>query len=511
MEEVKKESKKSSKKTQSVVLPPQSEMVLGKAVNSGSQYSTHFNENFNVDGTPDGIDLEGIFNAPQEHIEEIVGYSKYCYRKYGLIMRTINIMRDFGANGVKLTYPQKNQKVKNVIEAYRKQINEKQFIRDSILELALTGNLACYDRGKRIDIYPIHKIDVVPLIENDKQLIAYKIDRVSFSLTSYGKEYDEKIKSAYPKEIIEARDAGKDLAILNSEYAYFAKINSSRYESYGISVILPAFEDLAHKSLLKEAERATANDVIDRMMMIKIGDADNKPNKALIDGYTELFDNVKGSIRFTVPYYVDAKYVEPTTTAFGNDKFIEVDTDILNTLGISLSLLRGSDGSNYADGILNFTGLRKTIDNIREPLVGILHGLYRKELERNGMNPDLAPTPSFEEVVIDKEAKIQLMMELFTNAGLPYQVLYEEAGFDFDHIKLIRENENDEDMDETFKLHSVPFSGNEMEGDGSGDEGGAPKKKLSDRKSDKSQSNNNQPRTGLKNTNRSVPTKKASK
>ena len=481
------------------------EPVVGEKIKSGSQYSTHFNENFNVDGTPESIDLEGIFNAPQDHIEDIVGYSKYCYRKYGLIMRTINMMRDFGANGVRLSYPQKNQKVKDVIKAYRKQINEKQLIRDFILELALTGNLACYDRGKRVDIYPIHKIDVVPLIENGKQLIAYKIDQTSFSLISYGKEYDDKIKSAYPDEINQAKQNGKDLAVLNSEFAYFAKINSSRYESYGISVILPAFEDLAHKNLLKQAERASANDVIDRIMMIKIGDADNKPTKALIDGYTQLFDNVKGSVRFTVPYYVDAKYVEPETNAFGNDKFIEVDTDILNTLGISLSLLRGTDGSNYADGILNFTGLRKTIDNIREPILDILHGLYRKELERNGMNPDLAPIPTFDEVVIDKEAKVALMMELFQNAGLPYQVLYEEAGFDFDHIKLIREGENDENMDETFKLHSLPFQGQVGEDGNPEDEGGAPTKKLSERKSDKSQSNNDQPRTGLKKTNRTAP------
>lgn len=481
------------------------EVVVGQAIQSGSQYSTHFNENFNVDGTPDGVDLEGIFNAPQEHISDIVGYSKYCYRKYGLIMRTINMMRDFGANGVRLTYTHKNQKVKDVIKAYRKQINEKQLIRDFILELALTGNLACYDRGKRVDIYPIHKIDVVPLIENGKQLIAYKIDRTSVSLTTYGKEYDEKISSAYPEEVNKAKKEGKDVVILNSEYAYFAKINSSRYESYGISVILPAFEDLAHKNLLKQAERATANDIIDRIMMIKIGDADNKPSKALIDGYTQLFNNVTGSVRFTVPYYVDAKYVEPETSAFGNDKFVEVDTDILNTLGISLSLLRGTDGSNYADGILNFTGLRKTIDNIREPILDILHGLYRKELERNGLNPELAPIPTFDEVVIDKEAKVALMLELFQNAGLPYQVLYEEAGFDFDHIKLMRENENSEDMDETFKLHSLPFQGQQGEDGNAEDEGGAPKKKMSERKSDKSQSNNNQPRTGLKKTNRTAP------
>lgn len=471
------------------------EVICGEKIPMKSQYSTYFEQNFNVDGSPTSVELESIFNAPQDNIEQIVGYSKYCYRKYGLIMRTINIIRDYGSVGLKHKYPNRNKKVKEVIQNYDKKINIKQFIRDSHMELALTGNLACYDRGNRVDIYPINKIDIVPLIHNNKQVLAYRVDSTSsISSTDYGDKYNKLIETSYPKEVLAAMKKGDELAILNPENSHFAKINCSQYERYGISVILPAFEDLAHKSLLKEAEKATANDVIDKIMMIQIGDADNKPTKELIQGYTNLFSNVKGSVRFTVPYYVKASFVEPETTILGQEKFLEVDTDILNTLGISLSLLRGSDGSNYADGILNFSGLCKTIENIREPIVGIIYELYRQELVRNKLNPDFAPVPYFEDVVIDKEAKVGLMMELFQNAGLPYQILYEEAGLDFDHVKLIRENENDEDMDDVFKQHSIPFAANGVDPT---DEGGAPKKNLSDRKSDKSQSNNKQPRTGV--------------
>lgn len=481
------------------------ELIVG-AKSTGSQYSTHFSKNFNVDGSPTDVDLEAIFNYPQDNIENIVGYAKYCYRKYGIIMRTVNIVRDFGSTGIVLNYPSKNAQAKKVIEKYNETIDINQLSRDFIYEVCLTGNLACYDRdGKRVDIYPIDMIEPVPLIIDNKQVIAYKNPlSASFSTTNYGSGIDEKIKKAYPKEIQDAMTKGDQYAILDSEKAFFVKINASQYEPYGLSILVPAFEDLAHKSLLKEAEKATANDIIDKLMLIQIGDADNKPNKSLIDDYTALLDDISGSVRLTVPYYVEAKYIEPETTVFANEKFLEVDKDILNTLGISLSLIRGESGGNYSEGIINFSGLVRTIESIREPIAKVIEGLYRNELKRNGMKPELAPKVKFKEVVIDKEAKLNLMKELFTTAGLPYRILYEEHDMDFDSVKLIREQENEENLEEVFKLHSMPFQGETGLNGGDSNEGGAPKKTLTERKTDKTSSNNDQPRTKLTNTNRSA-------
>lgn len=476
------------------------ELVVGQ-VTKNSQYSTHFTKNFNVDGSPDGVELESIFNAPQDNIESIVGYAKYCYRKHGIIMRVINIIRDFGSSELTLTYPAKDKRIKKVIDNYNKRIDINQLIKDFIYELALTGNLACYDRdGKRVDIYPINIIKPVPLIVNNKQLISYKIDLTSSIMETFGKEIDKNIEKAYPEEVVAAMKKGSDKAILNPEYSYFAKINASQYEPYGLSVILPAFEDLAHKSLLKEAEKATANDIIDKIMLIQIGDKDNKPTRYLIEQYTSLLDNLVGSVRLTVPYYVDAKYIEPETSVFESEKYVEVDTDILNTLGISLSLIRGESGGNYSEGIINFSGLVRTIQNIQAPICKILEGLYEQELKRHGIKAENAPSVKFADVVIDKEAKLNLVKELFTTAGLPYRVLYEEFGYDFDAVKLIREDENKEKIEDVFAVRALPFSGEK----GGPNEGGAPQKSLTQRKSDKTQSNNDQPRTGLTKTNRSA-------
>lgn len=489
------------------------EFVVGK-VGVQTSYSTHFDQNFNVDGTPSEVDLEAIFNSPQDNIENIVGYAKYCYRKHGIIMRTINITRDFSVSEIKLSYPSKNKEVKNVIEEYNKRIQIKQLLADFMYELSLTGNLACYDRdGKRVDIYPINMIKVVPLIKNNKQVIAYILPiGGTYSLDVWDKDTQKAIDNAYPQEVIEAMKKGSDKVILNPNNAYFAKINSSQYESYGVSIILPAFEDLAHKSLLKEAEKASSNEIINKILLIKVGDADNPPTREAIEQYNELFNGVKNAARVVVPYYFSAEFIEPKTTAFEEEKFLEVDKDILNTLGISLSLIRGDSGGNYSEGVINFSGLVRTIESMREKCIPIIEGLYKAELKRHGLKEELAPTVSFGDVVIDKEAKLELVKELFATAGLPYRVLYEEHGYDFDSIKLIREEENDENMDEVFKIHSMPFSGNQTgEGDGevketndnrpNSDEGGRPTKSTTKRNTDKSASNDS-PRTGITKTHR---------
>lgn len=477
---------------------PMQDLALGAVAKASTQFSTYFEENFNVDGSPNSVDLEAIFNAPQDHIDDIVGYSKYCYRKHGIIMRVINIIRDFGACDFDLQYPKKNERIKECVKKYVKRIDLETLLKDMMFEISMSGNLVCYDRdGQCVDIYPIDQIEVFPLKKNGKQIVGFKAMSMNSVFNDYDKEMNQMIETAYPQEVIDGMRTGKSYYILNPENAHFAKINSSRYERYGVPIILPAFEDLAHKNLLKEAEKATANDIIDKMLCIQVGDADNKPSEPLIKQYSSLFDGIKGSVRVTVPYYVDAKWVEPTTNIFGQDKFVQVDTDILNTLGISLSLIRGEGGGNYAEGMISFTGLTRTIETIRCCLNKIVNDLLRKELERNGFKADDAPTIRFHDVVIDKEAKMSLVKDLFVTAGLPYKVLYEECGYDFDHVKILREEENDANVEDVFKLRAQPFQG--QFGMTSGDDDNSKPDVSTSRKSDKTQSNNDAPRPGIKN------------
>ena len=46
------------------------EPCLGAVSKVNSQFSTYYEENFNVDGSPKSVELEAIFNAPQDHISD---------------------------------------------------------------------------------------------------------------------------------------------------------------------------------------------------------------------------------------------------------------------------------------------------------------------------------------------------------------------------------------------------------------------------------------------------------
>lgn len=472
------------------------EIVVG-SIRNNSKYSTYFEQNYNVDGTPKDYQLENMFKKPWDNVENIVTYSKYCYRKYGIIMRIVNMYRDFSCTGFELNYKLKHKKAKAIIEEFNKRVNIVQLIRDLVYELSLTGNLVAYDRdGETVDIYPISQVKIIPLQRSGKQYVAYKNDLMSYE--TFGKDIDEKIKLAYPDEVIDAMNNGNEYAILDIDKTYFKKINCSRYESFGLSIIVPAFEDLAHKTLLKNAERTTANQVIDKILLTQVGDENYKPTRKLLEEYSAIFEGIKGSARVTVPHYVNMKYVEPETKVFGAEKFIEIDKDILNTLGVSVSLLRGEGGGSYSDGIVNFTGLCRSIENVREPVIDIINQLYVAELKRNNIKPQYAPTIKLKEVVIDKSAKTDLLMQLFDKTNLPYEVLYEGCDMDFEHVKFIKNKEKEEGTEELFAkviTNNIDDENDEENNTNVNDKTGRPVKNITDRKTDKNKSNNQQIRT----------------
>ncbi len=113
-------------------------------------------------------------------------------------------------------------------------------------------------------------------------------------------------------------------------------------------------------------------------------------------------------------------------------------------------------------------------------------------MKPNGICPKNAPQAILPRVEIDSSARLELMQWLFEHAGLPYQSLYEEHGYDFSSVKLLREQENDEKIEDTFSLRQQPFQGS---GNSGGLPAGTPTKPLNERKTDPSKSNNENPRT----------------
>lgn len=459
-----------------------------------STYSRYFSQKFTINGEPKGYDLQKYAQNPQDNINELSALAKYYYVSEGVIMRTVNIIRDYSVTELHLDYDKGKGKVQSIVDKFLKKININKFCKDFVYEMAMTGNCFCYDRdGEYVDIYPLDLIEVSNVIINGKQQVYFDNSQTGFEINDNPEEAKLMAK-AYPEEIQKGIRQDKEKIPFDLDKSYFSKMNSSRYDRYGVSFLVPAFDDLSRKNLLKEAERSTASGIIDQILHIKVGDKDHSPSKEEVLFYSDLFTDKTGSVRVTTPYYVGLEWISPNSEIFGETKFLEIDKDLLSTLGVSLTLLRGEGGGNYSEGMINITGLIKTIESIRSFLPPIIEDMIRRELERNGINADKTPKVSFNEIVIDENARLGLVQWLFEHAGLPYRVLFEEHGYDYDYMKLERLEENNSDDDKVFELRNQPFQGNMPEEQ----EAGRPEKDLSERKSDKNQSNNDQPRSGVK-------------
>lgn len=460
-----------------------------------STYSRYFSQKFTINGEPKGYDLQKYAQNPQDNINELSALAKYYYISEGMIMRTVNIIRDYSVTELHLDYDKGKGKVKAIVDSFLKKIDINKFCKDFVFEMAMTGNCFCYDRdGEYIDIYPLDLIEVSNVVINGKQQVYFDNSQMEFEMSDNPEEAKLMAK-AYPEEIQKGIRQDRAKIPFDLDKSYFSKMNSSRYDRYGVSFLVPAFDDLSRKNLLKEAERSTASGIIDQILHIKVGDKDHSPSKEEVLFYSDLFTDKTGSVRVTTPYYVGLEWISPDSQIFGETKFLEIDKDLLSTLGVSLTLLRGEGGGNYSEGMINITGLIKTIESIRSFLPPIIEDMIRRELERNGINADKTPKVSFNEIVIDENARLGLVQWLFEHAGLPYRVLFEEHGYDYDYMKLERLEENNSDDDKVFELRNQPFQGNMPKEE---QEVGRPEKDLSERKSDKNQSNNDQPRSGVK-------------
>lgn len=466
--------------------------ILELGQSKQSTYSRYFSQKFTINGEPKGYDLQKYAQDPQDNIHNLSALAKYYYISEGMIMRTVNIIRDYSVTELKLDYAKGKQKVQNIVDNFLKRINVEKFCKDFVFEMAMTGNCFCYDRdGDYIDIYPLDLIEVSNVIIDGKQQVYFDNSRTEINLESNPEE-EKLMAKAYPEEIQKGIKQGREKIPFDLTKSYFSKMNSSRYDRYGISFLVPAFDDLSRKNLLKEAERSTASGIIDQILHIRVGDKDHAPSEKEVLFYSDLFTDKTGSVRVTTPYYVKLEWVSPDSQIFGETKFLEIDKDLLSTLGVSLTLLRGEGGGNYSEGMINITGLIRTIESIRSFLPPIIEDMISRELERNGINADKTPKVSFNEIVIDENARLGLVQWLFEHAGLPYRVLFEEHGYDYDYMKLERLEENKSKDEKTFELRNQPFQGAIQ------DKGGRPEKNLSERKSDKNQSNNDQPRSSVK-------------
>ena len=204
--------------------------ILELGQSKQSTYSRYFSQKFTINGEPKGYDLQKYAQNPQDNIHNLAALAKYYYISEGMIMRTVNIIRDYSVTELKLDYAKGKQKVQNIVDNFLRRIDIEKFCKDFVFEMAMTGNCFCYDRdGDYIDIYPLDLIEVSNVIVDGKQQVYFDNSQTEFSMESNPEE-EKLMAKAYPEEIQKGIKQGREKIPFDLSRSYFSKMNSSRYD-----------------------------------------------------------------------------------------------------------------------------------------------------------------------------------------------------------------------------------------------------------------------------------------
>jgi hypothetical protein len=223
------------------------------------------------------------------------------------------------------------------------------------------------------------------------------------------------------------------------------KNKSRQRERYGRPVGIAAFEDLLHKDLLKLAERAVVDKVIQTLLVVRLGEGGT-------DGYvpsTEQAGKVYNSIKAVlneetkdsqnklvgIPYWATIEALKVDLGIFENNKYEQIDQDILVSLGVS-GILNAGQGNNYSSGKINENIFYSKVFDILEQ---IADEVFNVQFNQIVPNSDINFKKTFTRTVtVDNDTKLQVLQTLLDKGGSIKSVL-DEVGVNFDdYIKQIK-------------------------------------------------------------------------
>ena len=272
------------------------------------------------------------------------------------------------------------------------------------------------------------------------------------------------IQNNYPQEVYEAYKANEQYAKLDIERTGVIRIGNLN-RKYGLSPILKSIKAALMLEIFDNADmintKAKSKKIIHQVLRKELlgteGDKDTYAQMAY--AHDNLMKAWKmPTVVTTTPAYVEKiAYVEPKTELTNVETVNQYRTRVMSALGISFLNTDGKQTVSTAQ--ISLDQLMKTINKISEQIEDVLKRWYKIVLSDN--NIDLAFCPNIKVIdseLLEFEMKKQLSEFLFTKLGASYHTAYKIVGIDIDNEKQIREQENEEGLEEVFSPHPLSYT-----------------------------------------------------
>lgn len=400
--------------------------------------------------------------------KSVVKACRQVYQRLNVVKNVIDMMTDFACEGVHIIHPDK--KIEAFYRSWAKQVKlsesieqfARQFLRDgNVVVKRVTAKLTKPVQKQLVNDKIIAKPDVKLSVDNKKyerreipwRYIFINVLSLNWEQDTIGRMLNQRklvleLSSKVRKELEVAKDNNQlpnDFKLTKKGYTgtsipldmsriYYAHNKKDDWESWAFPFLQSILSDVKFRDKLRQAEVAALDGVINVIRIWRLGDHKEKifPDSGAIDKLAEVLQsNVGGGAMDLIwDSLLDMKeYYPPVDQILGNEKYQQVNRDILIGLGVPEVLVGGS-GANFSNSWIQLKTLVEKLEAVRTRMKEWIE--YETRIVAKTMGFDVPPKVKFKQMSLqDENVTRRLIVSLLDRNVISVEAVLEAYGEDF--------------------------------------------------------------------------------
>jgi len=408
-----------------------------------------------------GLTTIQSLKLPATRSEELQLIDEMYYEE-GVVKNAINLFVDFCAS--KMRNVSEDQKIKDFFDKFCKYSDMDNLIRQIFLSYFLYGDafvyrgeLASVDNGKDkgavycpYTLLNVASIEVEEVYMFGREAISFKIPNEVKTIIQKAKrknarlsEEEKQVLNSLPKEFRQPQFTSKGNILLDEDKLLRISYKRLPWNPYSIPPFSGAFIPYKLKKRMRELDLATAEGTINSIMLVKVGSDQYPATRKQLDAVANLFQTGAKSLTLFWNHAIEIEQISGNIEALDEDKYRQINRDLLNALGIPASLVGGmEEGGRFANAWASMVALAERLENARRTVKRALEFEFRRIANECGLKD--APKMEFKKMNLrDANTFKALLTAMYDRGLLDIDTVLDEMDYDFEEIvQKKKEQEN---------------------------------------------------------------------
>jgi len=395
------------------------------------------------------------------------------YKKVGIVRNVIDLMSDFGSQGIKLVHenkrtqrfcekwfntkvngPQVTERFLNYLYRIGTVVSQRQMCKISMSEermLAIAGNDILLDETHKTKPKLKTKKRVIPCgytflnpltLEVAGGELAQFAGEYAYGLKITGSlktkisapknEMEKQLVDKLPKELVDAVRKGVSLLPLDNSKIVSYSYKKDDWDTWASPMLECILDDLTLLEKMKLADLAALDGAISQIRIWRLGDLDKGilPTDAAIQKLADILLSNPGGGAFDLIWGPELNFEEVTTSVhnfLGGTKYEPILDSIFSGLGVPPTLTGSSRAGGASNNFISLQTLVQRLEYGRQQVAQFW--TQEVELLRQAMGWSKAPSIQFDNMILkDQAAEKALLIQLFDRNLVSEELIIEMFG-----------------------------------------------------------------------------------